>query len=119
MVQPAAVQPASNPKVALHPAVQEFAAGVDGVQPSAAVVEMAARIAQAAIQQTADPEISVDDDGALSIDLCLSNGMRLLAELPIDGSLDVGVYNDREAGQHAGEVKYLPSATAEELINLL
>ena len=103
----------------LHPVVSEFAQGVDGVTPGDAVITTAARIVQAAIELTADPEFSVDDDGALSIDLRLTNGMRLLAELPIDGTLDVGVYDDRGLDQRAQEVKYLPSAAPEDLIALL
>lgn len=105
--------------IELHPIIQEFAVGVNGIQPSDAVVVMAARIVQAAIARTTEPEFSVDDDGAFSIDLRLSGGLRLLAELPIDGTLDVGVYDDRDANQRAREVEYLPSATAEELIALL
>ena len=73
----------------------------------------------AAIERTVDSEISVDDDGALSIDLRLSNGLRLLAELPIDGMLDIGVYDDRDVNRRAKEVKYLPNATAEDLFALL
>ena len=100
----------------LHPVVNEFAQGVDGIAPADEVVEMAGSIVRAAIDRTADPEFSVNDDGALSIDLRLSNGLRLLAELPIDGTLDVGVYDDSDANRRAKEVEYLPSATAEDLI---
>ena len=103
----------------LHPVVSEFARGADGAQPGDEVIATAARIVQAAIELTADPEFSVDDDGALSIDLRLTSGMRMLAELPIDGTLDVGVYDDRELDRRAQEVKYLPSATPEDLIALL
>ena len=102
-----------------HSVVSEFATGVDGAQPGDAVIATAARIVQAAIELTTDPEFSVDDDGALSIDLRLTSGMRLLAELPIDGTLDVGVYDDRELDRRAQEVQYLPSATPEDLIALL
>ena len=109
----------NDPGITTLPVVQEFAVGVGDVQPSDAVVAMATRIVQAALDRTTEPEFSVDDDGALSIDLQLASGMRLLAELPIDGSLDVGVYDDRDANQRAREVEYLPSATAKELINLL
>ena len=112
-------RPAGSGRKSLHPAVSEFAQGIDGVQPSDAVVAMATRIVQAALDRTTEPEFSVDDDGALSVDLRLSNGLRLLAELPIDGTLDVGVYDDRDANRRAHEVEYLPSATAEELIALL
>ena len=102
-----------------HPVVQEFALGIDGVLPSRDVVATAACIVVAALERTTEPEFSVDDDGSLSFDLRLSNGLRLLAELPIDGTLDVGVYDDGDANQRVREVEYLPSATAEELIDLL
>ncbi len=102
-----------------HPAVVEFARGVDGVSPVADVMETAIRITKAALAGTVEPEISVDEDGALSLDLRLSSGLRMLAELPIDGSLDVGIYDDRDSGQRAREVEYLSDATADDLIALL
>ena len=74
----------------LHPAVIEFARGTDNATPSAEVIETAQHITEAALADTVEPEISVDEDGALSLDLRLSSGLRMLAELPIDGSLDVG-----------------------------
>ena len=119
MTQPAISVSASGGGSALHPAIQNFALGVDGDLPNRDVVSMAERIVQAAIERTIKPEFSTDADGALSIDLRLANGLRMLAELPIDGALDVGVYDDRDANQRAREVTYLSGATAEELINLL
>ena len=103
----------------LHLVVNKFAQVVDGVRPSAAVVDMAARIIAAALERTAEPEFYVDDGGALSIDLRLSNRLRLLAELSIDGTLDVGAYDDRNADRRAREVTYLPNATVSDLIALL
>ena len=108
-------KPVGASEIAWHPVVRQFAIGVDRY----AVIVTAERIVQAAIEMTTEPEFSVDDDGALSIDLRLSNGLRLLAELPIDGTLDVGVYDDRDASQRAREVEYLPAATADDLIALL
>ena len=103
----------------LHPAVIEFARGTDNATPSAEVIETAQRITEAALADTVEPEISVDEDGALSLDLRLSSGLRMLAELPIDGSLDVGIYDDRDSSQRAREVEYLSDATADDLIALL
>ena len=108
--------PAGSSRKPLHPAVSEFAQGIDGVKPRDAVVAMATRIVQVAVEKTIEPEFSIDDDGALSIDLRLSNGLRVLAELPIDGSLDVGIYDDRDPNQRAREVEYLSDATGEDLI---
>ena len=119
MTQPTISVSASEDESAPHPVIQEFALGADGILPNHDVVNMAERIVQAAIEQTIKPEFSIDDDGALSVDLRLANGLRMLAELPIDGALDVGVYDDRDADRRAREVEYLPNATAEELINLL
>ena len=58
--------PAGSSRKPPHPAVSEFAQGIDGVKPGDAVVAMANRIVQVAIMRTADSEISVDVDGALS-----------------------------------------------------
>ena len=80
---------------------------------------MAIRITEAALESTVEPEISVDEDGALSLDLRLPNGLRMLAELPVDGSLDVGIYDDRDTNQRAREVEHLSNATADDLIALL
>ena len=103
----------------MHPAVRHFAQGIDDAIPSDEVVGMAIRITEAAIRQTEEPEISVDEDGALSLDLRLANGLRMLAELPVEGALDVGIYDDRDASQRAREVEYLSDATADDLIALL
>ncbi len=103
----------------LHPVVRKFATGLDDKRPTSEVIDTAGRITAAALQCTSAPEFSLDDDGSLSIDLRLSNGLRMLAELPIDGTLDVGVYDDRNPYQQAIETAYLSSATAEDLINLL
>ena len=80
---------------------------------------MGLQIAKAAMQQTIEPEISVGEDGALSFDLRLSNRLRMLAELPIVGPLNVGIYDDRDVSQRAQVVEYLPNASTEELIALL
>ena len=96
--------------------VHEFALGLHGVRPNRTVVGMAARIIQAATEQTKDPEFSVDVDGALSFDLRLANGLRVLAELTIGGELDAGFYDYNNDDQRATEAEYLSQATAEELI---
>ena len=111
--------PTDEPEAELHPSVRQFAAGVDGAHPSDDKINTAVRIIAAALERTVDPEFSVDDDGALSIDLRLSNGLRLLAELPVDGTLDVGTYDDRNADRRAREIAYFPNATAADLIALL
>ena len=104
MVQPTTMQPTGKPDATLHPAVQEFAAGVDGVRLGDAVVAMATRIVQAVLERTADAEISVDVDGALSFVLRLTDGRLVLAELNPDGTIDASKYDDDQGTN----VKRLP-----------
>ena len=104
-----------NPPAAFPPIVQEFAAGLDGVTPSPEIVAMAGRLAQAVLSYTAEPALAVDVDGALSFDLRLNNGLLLLAELSVAGTLDAGVY-DPAAGK---EIRHFPRATADQLLDLL
>lgn len=102
-----------------HPAVHEFAQGLDGVQPAAEVVDMATEIVQVALDRLVEPEFSVDVDGALFFDLRLTNGLLLFAELAVDGSLDVRVYDDRAASGELETVHRLPQAAAADFISLL
>ena len=97
----------------------EFAKGVDGDPPDQATIDAALQIVRASVARTVDPEFLVDFDGALSVDLRLPNGFRLLAELTPDGDLDVGVYDDKDPTKTAIEVEYLPQATAQGLIDRL
>ena len=109
----------SEADVRSHAVIKDFALGADGSKPTAGVLAMTTNIVAAALEFATDPEFSVDEDGAFSLDLRLSNGMRMLAELPIDGTLDVGIYDDRDSTQPAREVEYLFNATADDLIALL
>ena len=99
--------------------VRKFAKGIDGDIPNPATLDAAVQIVRASIAKTVDPEFVVDFDGALSIDLRLHNGLRVLAELTIDGDLDAGFYDDNYSTQAATEVEYLPQATAQDLIDRL
>lgn len=102
-------------EIELPAIVREFAAGLDGVRPDRSVVAQAERLVKAALQRTAEPEIAVDVDGALSFDLRLSNGLLLLAELSVAGNLDASVYDDA-AGERA---QRLPQATEAQFMELL
>ena len=84
------------------------------MQPTAPVVDMATRIVTAAIERTADSEISVDVDGALSFVLRLNDGRLVLAELNPDGVIDASRYDDEQGTN----VKRFPRATAEEFIKI-
>ena len=105
---------ATQPKPVSLPCIQKFAKGLEGVQPASDVVDVASRIATAAFDKTVEPEITVDTDGALSFDLRLSNGLLILAELCVDGSLDASVFDD----ERGILVKHIPQATETELIAL-
>ena len=87
---------ATQIEAAIKAALDEFAAGLDGKRPEPRVTEMAARIANAAVANTREPEISVDVDGALSFDLELPGGRLLLAELEIDGRIDASLYDSEK-----------------------
>lgn len=95
-----------------HPAVRAFAEGIDGACPAPSVIDAAARIAVASLQETVEPEITVDVDGALSFDLRLANGFLLLAELDTDGGIDASIYDDHQGAL----IERLPHTTASELI---
>ena len=108
----------SNIKMATLPdpigrSLNDFAAGLEGMRPTDAVVGMARRIARAAVDKTEEPEITVDVDGALSFDIRLINGWLVLAELDLHGSIDASIYD--RFGTH---VKRLLRATAEDLISI-
>ena len=76
-----------------HPAVAEFAAGVEGCPPPVpGVAAMGAELVRAASKLN-QPGFSVDVDGALSIDLLRADGCRVMAELTVDGRLFASVYN--------------------------
>ena len=92
----------------LPPVVQaelaEFSAGIDGACPTPEAVRIARLIVAAAVQHVLHPEVSVDIDGELSFDLRLNDGRLVLAELGLDGQLDVGVYGpDNQMLDHNAE----------------
>ena len=106
---------AAEIKAATQAALNEFAAGLDGKRPGQRVVEMAARIANAALLKTVKQDISFDDEEcAVSFDLELSNGHLILAELWSDGSIDASVYDENKR-----RVKRMPKATETEILALL
>ena len=92
-------------------AVDAFAVGLEGRQPEPAAVALAVSIVEAALCHTAQPEVSVDVDGALSFDLRTSSGHLILAELSPDGGLDASVYDRQDKF-----LKRMPAPTADELI---
>ena len=103
----------SQVELAVHSALDAFTVGLEGSCPEVAVVNMASRIAKAALDKTVEPEITVDVDGALSFDLRLANGQLVLAELETGGELDASVYDE-----HGTLVRRLRKATETDLIEL-
>ena len=62
--------------------------------------KLAVHFAQQAIWHSTKTEIDFDDeDGSLLFDLRLPNGLLLMAELYSDGTLYVGVHDDRGDGE--------------------
>ena len=94
-------------------AIGAFAAGIGAVRPTNATVAAARAICQAAAQQTSDTEIALDDDGALSFDLRLSDGRLVLAELCVNGRVHVGVYGEND------ELKEHRTAGYEYLVSVI
>ena len=111
--------PTDDPEAGLNPSVQEFAAGMDGVQPSDAVVEMATRIVQVALDHTVGPEITVDDEDGIDFNLRLADGSLVMANLFPDGTIDASVYDDSQ-GVPVKTVKRMRrgTATEQDLIHL-
>lgn len=112
---PPAPELASFPSEIEH-VLNEFERGpVTGAQPESWVVVAARSISKAAVDNTVQPDISVDpDDGELSFDLRLSDGRLVLADLEVDGSLDARVYDTENK-----PLISLRQATAEQLIAVL
>lgn len=102
-----------EPATALHPAVQEFAQGVDDVRPTPAVIEMATRLVQAALDHTVGPEITVDDEDGMDFHLRLTDNLLVMANLFHDGTIDASVYDDSQ-GIPVKTVKRMRRATTSE-----
>lgn len=91
-------------------ALNAFTNGLNGRQPDPAVVELAAQIANAALTHTTQPEITLDQDGALSFDLRTPSGNLLFAELNPNGALDASIFD-----QQNNPLQRIPTATPADL----
>ena len=97
--------------------VAEFAKGLYGRTPTEDTIRTANMVFKAATQVSAEYDFYIDEaEGSLGFMLRLNNGLLLLAELSPDGVLSGGTYVDKE--DEAREVKFLPNATVEEMIDL-
>lgn len=75
--------------------VAEFAKGKTDPAPEAHIVDLAERLAKAAVNHTKSPEMSVDSEGVLTFDLRRADRQLFSAELHPDGQLIISVYNNR------------------------
>ena len=103
--------------VAADVALAEFSRESNASPPSRPVVSLAGRLSEAVINNTIEPEITVDVDGALAFDLRLRNGLLMFAELQADGSLSVTILDDR--GEETSVVDHLPTATEPQSMDRL
>ena len=100
-------------------AIQEFAMGVNGKLPKADVVDVAARVVQAAVAYTIGPHITVDDeDGDLDIHLRLTDGLIVMANLFPDGTIDASVYDESQLPVKTVKRMRRSTTSPEELISL-
>ena len=95
----------------------EFSLGLDGNRPDDHIVDLADRLVLEARQQTDEPEITIDVDGALSFDLRLTSGLLMFAELAIGGTLTITILND--SGRETRVVRHLLAATESEFVDQL
>ena len=105
----------------LSPIVQEFAKGLERESDATSTIFVAERIVQAAQKYTEEPFIAIDEeDGDLDFDLRLEDGLLVMANLFVDGSIDASVYDDSQ-GAPVKLVKRLrrSTTTETEIINLL
>ena len=99
--------------------IQEFASKIDPAMSKMEMVDKAVRITQAAIDNTKNLNLSVDDEDGLDFSLRLANGYLVMANLFHDGSIDASVYDDSQ-GIPVKTIKRMPrySTTEDDLINL-
>ena len=94
--------------------IREFQRGIGGDAPSIEVVNAANNLNCLANLRTVQPEISVDGDGALSLDLRLRDGALVMAEMEMDGTVNAGVYDGNNE-----EIRRISSGRASDLAQLI
>lgn len=77
-------------------ALNAYANGLNNHRPPPAAIQQAAQLANAALTQTTQPEITLDIDGALSFDLRTPKGHLILAELTPNGTLDASIFDQQD-----------------------
>lgn len=79
--------------------LQQYIVGINDEHPPDSAAKLAAHFVGQAVRRSTKTEIDFDDeDGSLLFDLRLPNGLLLMAELYLDGTLYAGVHDDRGAG---------------------
>jgi hypothetical protein len=114
-----------------HPVAAEFALGSDGVTPEQSVVNMVDRVIRVVIEKAEDAECSVDDDGALSFETTLPDGLFIMCEVSLAGNINAGLFIMCEVslagninaglyrdGTAVDLVKFLPYMTERDLLDL-
>ena len=96
--------------------IAAFSTGFEGKRPSPRTVHLATPMVRAARGQALEREFYVDDtDGALGVMIRLKNGLLMLAELSVDGTLSGSTYNDSPGRQ----VEFFDNATPDTVLALL
>ena len=108
-----------NPKIQeIFSQVQQYVIGVDRMKPPQSAVSMALHFVDQAIRRSYKTEIDFDEeDGTLLFDLRLLDGLLLMAELYHDGTLYLGVHDDRGEG-YSKLVKWLEYPSEQEITEI-
>ena len=97
-----------------HSVAREFSSGANGIVPNTDTVNMVDRIIRTVIDKTKGAEYSVDDDGALSFEAPLSNGLFIMCEVSLLGNINAGLYD----GPDGDLDTFLARTTEVHLMNL-
>jgi hypothetical protein len=105
----------------LHPEVEAFTKGFEGVIPDSNTLEIASFIVNSALRSSKDVDLEFDDtDGSLSFQLRSQTGFLVVAELSLEGELHANIYNDENPDPNAGIediwIKHLPQTSPAELV---
>ena len=77
------------------PVLDLFRSGVAGDIPTEDVCRVAEQMVVIGDKFFETPDFVVDPDGSLSLDARLRNGYLVLAELSVDGRIDMSIYDRR------------------------
>ena len=98
----------------LHPVASQFAAGIEGEKPKQHVTAMVDRVIRVVLEKGYGTEYSVDEDGALSFEALLANGVFIMCEVSLNGHINAGLYE----GADGDLLEFLVHPTEEQLLRL-